>query len=93
MDKRRTFTVAEYIALYDVYLETLARDKGISLALARGLFRHFMKIFVFSCLSTRSELEFPRHSGTFYKRVGMSRFQVRIDRERSRQWLSVHDNF
>lgn len=93
MDKRRTFTVDEYIALYHDYLDTLAKEQGISFAAARELFRHFMKSLVFNCLSTTSELEFPRHSGTFYKRVGISRFQVRIDRGRSRKWLAEHDNF
>ena len=93
MDKLRTFTVDEYIALYNDYLETLAQERGISFTAVKELFRHFMKIFVFSCLSTRSELEFPRHSGTFYKKVGISRFQVRVDRERSRQWLAERDNF
>jgi hypothetical protein len=93
VDKRRTFTVDEYIVLYNDHLENLAQERGISFRAVKELFRHFMKIFVFSCLSTRTELEFPRHSGTFYKRVGISRFQVRIDRERSRKWLAERDNF
>lgn len=91
MDKRRTFTVDQYIEFYDSYLTEIASKQGMSIQTTRELFRCFLKLFVFRALPDQGELEFPLGSGIFYKRVGMNRFQVRVEREKSRQWLSSNE--
>lgn len=91
MDKRRTFTVDQYIDIYDSYLTEIATRQNMSIKAIRELFRYFLKLFVFRALPEQGELEFPLGSGIFYKRVGMSRFQVRVEREKSRRWLSNNE--